>query len=178
MKVASPPPSGKCKNYVGEPLRGLPVPLIKTAHQRQTIRLSREIYQDQNQFFSITICTYNKNPFLNNFGELIFKSVIEGHLSMESDLTAVCVMPDHVHLLLAPIRDNLIDLIGKWKSYSVHLIREKGGIGKIWQRSFFDHALRKDEDLLKVAQYIVCNPVRKGLVQDWREFPYSWHKWM
>jgi REP element-mobilizing transposase RayT len=76
------------------------VALIKTPHQRQTIRLSREIYQDQNQFFSITICTYNKNPFLNNFGELIFKSAIEGHLSMKSDLTAVCVMPDHVHLLL------------------------------------------------------------------------------
>lgn len=58
MKVSSPPPSEKCKNYVGEPLHGLPAPLIKTPHQRRTIRLSREIYQDQNQFFSITICTY------------------------------------------------------------------------------------------------------------------------
>jgi len=38
--------------------------------------------------------------------------------------------------------------------------------------------LRKDEDLLKVAEYIVYNPVRKGLVEDWRDYPFSWHKWM
>ena len=50
--------------------------------------------------------------------------------------------------------------------------------GKVWQGSFYDHALRKDEDLLKVADYIVCNPVRKGIIQDWKDYPFSWHKWM
>ncbi len=115
---------------------------------------------------------------MNEFRELIFESVIEGHLSTKSDLAAVCVMPDHVHLLLAPTLENLVDLVGKWKSYSTHLMRGKGVTGKVWQRSFFDHAVRKDEDLVKVAEYIVCNPVRKGLVQDWRHYPYSWHKWI
>jgi len=103
---------------------------------------------------------------------------MEGPLSKESDLIAVCVMPDHVHLLLAPTSKNLVDLIGKWKSYSTHLIWKKGYKGMVWQRSFYDHALRRDEDLLMVAEYIVCNPVRKGLVEDWRDYPFSWHKWM
>jgi len=166
------------KNRVGESLCGLPMNLIKNHHQRKTIRLNRSLYQERNQFFSITICTFNKITLLNEFRELIFKSAIGGHLSTKSDLAAVCVMPDHVHLLLAPTLENLIDLIGKWKSYSTHLMRGKGVIGKVWQRSFFDHAVRKDEDLIKVAEYIVCNPVRKGLVQDWRHYPYSWHKWI
>jgi len=55
---------------------------------------------------------------------------------------------------------------------------EKGWKGKVWQRSFCDHALRKDEDVTKVAEYIVNNPIRRGLVKDWTEYPYSWHKWM
>jgi REP element-mobilizing transposase RayT len=59
-----------------------------------------------------------------------------------------------------------------------HLIWNEGFTGMVWQRSFYDHPLRKDEDLLKVAEYIIYNPVRKGLVEDWRDYPFSWHKWM
>ena len=81
-----------------------------------------------------------------------------------ADLMAVCVMSDHVHFLLAPISENIAYLIGRWKSYTSHLIWNEGYTGKVWQRSFYDRALRNDEDLLKVAGYIVYNPVRKGLV--------------
>ena len=109
--------------------------------------------------------------------ELIFQSAIEGDLSKKSDLTAVCVMPDHIHLLLAPVKENLIDLIGRWESYTTHLIQVQERIGKLWQRSFYDHGLRKDEDLIKAAEYIVSNPVRKSLVENWRDYSYSWHKW-
>ena len=146
--------------------------------QLKTIRLNREVYQERGQPFSITICTCDKIPLSKWVIELIFQSVMEGDLSKKSDLIAVCVMADHIHLLLAPVKKNLIDLIGRWKSYTTHLIRLRGGIGKLWQRSFYDHGLRKDEDLTKVAGYIVSNPVREGLVENWRDYSYSWHKWM
>ena len=102
---------------------------------------------------------------------------MEGDLQRKSDMMAVCVMPDHVHLLMTPLSENLIDLISKWKGYASHLVWNKSYEGKVWQRSFYDHALRKDEDVKRVAEYIVCNPVRKGLVQDWSSYPYSWHRW-
>ena len=44
---------------------------------------------------------------------------------------------------------------------------------QLWQRSFYDPGLRKDEDLIKVAEYIVSNPVRKGLVEDWKAYPFK-----
>jgi REP element-mobilizing transposase RayT len=140
--------------------------------------LQRDFYRKKGQPFSLTICTNNKTSLLSKLQELIFKSAIKDHLNKESDLMAVCVMPDHIHLLLAPISKNLIDLIGEWKGYTTHLLWKEGYIGKVWQRSFYDHALRCEEDLIKVAEYIVYNPVRKGLVKDWREYRYSWHKWM
>jgi putative transposase len=151
---------------------------MKNAHKRKVIRLNRELYQEEGRPFSITICTHNYIPLLKEFGELIFRSIMDGSLSEESDLMAVCVMPDHVHLLLEPISGNLIDVISKWKSFTTHLIWKEGHKEKVWQRSFYDHALRKEEDFIKVADYIVYNPVRKGLVKNWKEYAYSWHKWV
>ncbi len=40
-----------------------------------------------------------------------------------------------------------------------------------WQRSFFDHALRQDEDMKRAVLYILGNPVRKGLVQHFHDYP-------
>jgi len=146
--------------------------------QRKRIRLNKEFYEKQRQPFAITLCTDKRISLSDKFQELIFKSAMKDHLSKESDLMAVCVMPDHIHLLLAPISKNLIDLIAEWKGYTTHLLWNEGYIGKPWQRSFYDHALRREEDLPKAAEYIVYNPVRKGLVESWKEYPYSWHKWI
>ncbi len=146
--------------------------------RRKTIRLNRGVYEREGQPFSITICTWNKIILSNRVRELIFQSAIKGDLMKKSDLMAVCVMPDHVHLLLAPVKENLVDLIGRWKSYTTHLMQLRGGTGKLWHRSFYDHGLRKDEDLTKVAGYIVSNPVRKSLVEGWKSYPFAWNKWM
>ena len=99
---------------VGESLRGLPKSgdIVKNTCEGKTLRLNRELYQKKGQPFSITVCTHNKIPLLNEFNELIFQSIVKGTLRKASDLTAVCVMPDHIHFLLAPISENLVDL---WK---------------------------------------------------------------
>ena len=146
--------------------------------RRKTIRLNRGVYEKKGQSFSVTICTWNKIILSNRFKALIFQTAIEGDLMKKSDLMAVCVMPDHVHLLLAPIEENLIDLLGNWKSYTTHTVQLQEKFGKLWQRSFYDHGLRRDEDLAEIAEYIVSNPVRKDLVENWRDYSYSWHKWM
>jgi putative transposase len=145
---------------------------------RKKIRLPKVVYEKQSRPFFITICTYDKIPLLTRFGELVFRSIMEGHLRQKSELMAVCIMPDHLHLLLAPLSENIIDLMGRWKGYTSHLIRDEGYEGRVWQRSFYDHALRKEEDVMKVAEYIVSNPVRRGLVKRWRDYPFSWHKWL
>jgi len=84
------------------------------------------------------------------------------------------MMPDHVHLLLMAKEINLIDLIGAWKRY-ISRMAAKYNINKpIWQTSFYDHAIRKDKDLRRAAEYILANPVRKGLCERWDEYPYNY----
>ncbi len=41
-----------------------------------------------------------------------------------------------------------------------------------WQKGFYDHALRKDEDIKSVARYIIANPLRAGLVQTIGDYPH------
>ncbi|MBN2380988.1 hypothetical protein JXM67_14415 [candidate division WOR-3 bacterium] len=43
----------------------------------------------------------------------------------------------------------------------------------MWQRGYYDHILRKEEDLEIVANYIWGNPVRKGLAETIEEYPFS-----
>ena len=43
---------------------------------------------------------------------------------------------------------------------------------KLWQPSYYDHVLRKDEDILSVARYVVGNPVRKALVEHFLDYEF------
>jgi len=43
----------------------------------------------------------------------------------------------------------------------------------IWQDGFFERVLRETEDARNVVAYVLRNPVRKQLVDDPRDYPYS-----
>jgi len=43
----------------------------------------------------------------------------------------------------------------------------------LWQKKFYDHILRETDNFDAVAGYIWMNPVRAGLCDDARDYPYS-----
>jgi len=76
-------------------------------------------------------------------------------------------------LLLSVDGDHsLTQLVGSWKSRCALAARRKGSFG-LWQRSFFDRALRREETVEAVALYIFNNPVRAGLVRRAADYPLS-----
>jgi putative transposase len=50
--------------------------------------------------------------------------------------------------------------------------------GSLWQRAYYDRAARKDEDIRRIARYIVANPLRAGLVQEIGDYPHWDCIWM
>ena len=83
-------------------------------------------------------------------------------------------MPDHLHLILEGNSEKA-DL---WKA--VVLFKQKTGFWLSknkkriqWQKDFYDHIHRKDEDLKKHIIYILDNSVRKGLVKNWKDYPFK-----
>jgi putative transposase len=77
------------------------------------------------------------------------------------------LMPDHVHFLVSFSREALIeDIVARWKRYTSTHAKIK------WQRDFFDHRLRGDEGFREKADYVLENPVRAGLVDDFEKWPF------
>ena len=85
---------------------------------------------------------------------------------------AFVVMPDHVHWLFTLGPDaTLAGVMSRLKGFTARRINTSMGCAgrKVWQAGFFDHAVRRDEDLQAIARYIVANPLRPGMVTSLRD---------
>jgi len=145
-------------------------------NRRKKIRLSPEIYRAVGIPCSVTIDTKKKQRIFynqdlaHNFVALLKKVCQENDIL----LYAYCIMPDHVHLLIsASARKGIVEFVREIKSLSTKMAWQHGYNGTIWQRSFYDHFLRKDEDCWIAANYIVHNPVREGMVEHWKDYRFS-----
>jgi putative transposase len=88
---------------------------------------------------------------------------------------AYCLMPDHLHVLLKLGSDrwSLGDVVGSLKSFTTKRSWRLGYEGELWQARFYDHIVRRSEDASRIIEYILENPVRKGLVAEYDEYPYA-----
>ena len=143
--------------------------------RRKHIRLEPSIYATPGIPFSITIGTRPRAPIFDDVEiGLAFIELLRGlRNSTGVPIYAFCLMRDHVHLLIsASTKTSVVDFLRRWKSLTYREWRRLGrGSASPWQRSFWDHGLRVEEDLLYTAKYIIRNPVRAGLVGDFHAYP-------
>ena len=93
-------------------------------------------------------------------------------------------MPDHAHMVLTPGIDEkrqrvipLFEIMKAIKGASAHKINEHlCRHGTVWQEESFDRVLRSSEDNYAKVLYVLENPVRRGLVSDWQEYRWVWHR--
>ncbi len=101
---------------------------------------------------------------------------------------AICVLPNHLHCIWT-LPDGDSDFPGRWRriksGFSRALPRSadpapgrrKGERG-IWQRRYWEHAIKDEDDLAAHIAYIHGNPVKHALVEDLDDWPFSsWHRW-
>ena len=125
----------------------------------------------------VTICTENKENFFDS--EVGARIVINELFKTAKDLgfriLCYCLMPDHLHVIVSPGETTLplSKFLNIFKGRTTRVFKYKENLKKIWQRSAFDHVIRTEENLKAVIEYIMNNPVRKGIVQKADEYPYS-----
>ena len=142
--------------------------------RRRQIRLPAETYAESGRVFSVTVGTAPKAPIFDDlaFGKECVQLLHGLRASLGNPVYAFCLMPDHVHLLLGVGRGSpLGEIVGAWKSRCYLLRRRRGHDERFWQRGYYDHGLRTTGDLKAAALYILHNPVRAGLVQDFHHYP-------
>ena len=84
-------------------------------------------------------------------------------------LRTAVVMRDHVHLLvILGAKTDLAAAVRLFKGRTAPLLRRTG---LKWQRSYFDHRMRPNEDRLPIFRYVFLNPHRAGLLKLEEKWP-------
>ncbi|MBN1453361.1 MAG: transposase [Anaerolineales bacterium] len=99
-------------------------------------------------------------------------------------LEAFCIMPNHGHLVCIPLEDadgkyySLSKIMHSLKRYTA---RESnlilGRTGAFWQHENYDHFVRDPAELERIIKYVLNNPVKAGLVDDWTKWKWSYCKY-
>ena len=110
-------------------------------------------------------------------GDHQLAAIVEGSLlhfqGERYALSAWCVMPNHVHVVVTPFSDHSLSrILHSWKSFSAHEInRLLGNTGSVWEEESFDHLVRNERELERFVHYTESNPVTAGLCErpeDWK----------
>jgi len=101
----------------------------------------------------------------------ILKKTIE---KKECIVPVYCYMPDHQHVILHGMDSdiNLLKIIGEYKQRTGYYLSQNN-IDVKWQKNFYDKIIKKNESLSTQVRYILDNPVRKGLVDNWESYLYK-----
>jgi putative transposase len=89
---------------------------------------------------------------------------------------ALCIMPNHIHwvfrLMNSEDKENwLQEILRSVKTFTARNINlYLGRSGSLWQRESWDTTIRNDKHLFAVIEYVIKNPVKAGLVKDWKEW--------
>ena len=141
-------------------------------HKR--IRLPAERYLGQ-QFYFVTLCFHRRRRLGadRRIARWLIDELRNHTAACEFFVHAYCVMPDHVHVLVAGASEtsDLLKFVMSFKqktaSEFVHATHRP-----LWQFKYYDHILRGRDSADRVAWYIWMNPVRKGLCATPAAYPF------
>ena len=147
--------------------------------RRKNIRLKNYDYSLPGAYF-ITICTKNKENYLwcnvgasiarpqvplNKYGKIV-DDAIKNIEKLYTNITVnkFIIMPNHIHILLQIHSDNdgrpmvaptISRVVQQMKGYVTKQIGKP-----IWQKSYYDHVIRGEQDYKEIWEYIENNPIR------------------
>jgi putative transposase len=151
----------------------------KTERDRQTDLFSRRWFGKWDEFLD-KASTGPKHLANEQIADMLFES-IQYRDGKVYDLEAFCIMSNHAHVVFKPPENTN----GKFQSLSTimhslkrHTARKAnlllGQEGVFWQHESYDHYVRDEAELGRIIQYVVNNPVKAGLVDDWRNWTWTY----
>jgi putative transposase len=140
--------------------------------------------------YFFTVNTSHRQPILTHprVRAILRKAVIEARNRYPFEINAWALLPDHLHCIWT-LPGNDKDYSGRWafiKRFTTKHCKElfenqnlltnsniKRSESTIWQRRFWEHLIRDEEDYIAHTDYIYWNPVKHGYVKRARDWPYS-----
>lgn len=140
-------------------------------------------------FFTVNLADRRFALLINNIGLLraAFRQTRAHH---PFTIEAAVILPDHLHTIWRLPEDDA-DFAPRWRliksAFSralpsieqISISRATKGERGIWQRRYWEHTLRGEDDFARHLDYIHYNPVKHGYVARVRDWPHSsFHRWV
>ncbi|HEX9626241.1 MAG TPA: transposase [Acidiferrobacterales bacterium] len=143
------------------------------SHRSHELRRGRCAIGDH--YYFITTATHERHPWFTHehaaYVPLKTLCWLDDHERIRLEVTVV--MPDHIHFVAQLLDVGLHTVMHSFKSYSAnkinHVLQRRG---PVWQAAYYERALTDERGLLMAMRYCLDNPVRAGLVEDFRDYPY------
>ncbi len=121
------------------------------------------------------------HPYLQNddIARLIVEAIEHREKTGQWQMFEYVLMPTHIHLFCTVGEMGLKGTMEDFKRWTGHCAAKilGGESERFWQREWFDHWSRSDDEDDKIVEYIRRNPVKANLVNDYRTWPYgSWSR--
>jgi len=133
-------------------------------------------------FFTVTLADHHSSTLVDHVAELRY-AFRAARRERPFSVKAIVILPEHLHAVLTlPPAD--ADFSGRWRRIKGHfstalinagtdISRAPNGDLMLWQRRFWEHTIRDDNDFERHIDYIHFNPIKHGLVQRVRDWPHS-----
>ncbi|SHO80950.1 Transposase and inactivated derivatives [hydrothermal vent metagenome] len=133
--------------------------------------------------YYITIVTHKRNPILIDNIESLRDSFRESKKYYIYNIDDIVILPDHIHMIITPkIATNYPKIVRAIKyNFSNRVILEEEqsysryqrGLTPIWQKRYYEHTIRDEDDYLRCIKYMKNNPVKHNLVKNIKDWKYS-----
>ena len=153
----------------------------KTYTRRNTKRLPAYDYRSSGAYF-VTMCTDQRQRVLEI--PMIRTPLLEKWRELPQRFAGVrvdsfVVMPDHVHGILwldgsvkgVPTVGKVVGAFKAWITIAWRKYHREAHIpclNHLWQKDFYEHVIRNEEDLTQTREYILNNPLKALLLQEQR----------
>ena len=160
-------------------------------YEQAAIKLRKRYFKRQEEIFErIVPRTYDLS---RSATATCIREQFHRHEGSLYRLICYCIMPNHVHLLVnlnvqfvgrhgEPLAlefaernfKPLSKIMRQLKGASARSINlQLGTSGTVWQRDYYDYLVRDEKELENIWWYVLQNPVKAGLVKNWRDWPHT-----
>ena len=154
--------------------------------RKSSLRL-RDYDYSQPGYYFVTVCTYRRQVLFADYvgAHLCVRPVLEDnfilswlyeleHKYPHIEIDSSCVMPDHIHAILRVLGGHtgppLPEIVKWYKTQTTNTYIQKIRAGElppfekhVWQRGYYDHIIRSEQDLNEIRRYIQENPIKWGV---------------
>jgi putative transposase len=146
------------------------------------VRYRRVLAAGGTFFFTVALRNRRANTLVAHI-ELLRQAIDHTRDLRPFHIDAMVVLPEHLHAMWT-MPEGDTDYSGRWRSIKSGFVRALPSAGvelttnargecDLWQRRFWEHQIRDEEDLQRHVDYIHINPVKHGLVQHVIDWPWS-----